>query len=256
MVVRDSRPLEGRAALVTSSSRNLGAEIARSLAAAGAHVAVQYHAARAAAEALVDELTSLSGPGHVAVPGDTGTPQGVEEIVEQATANLGWIDVLVNNSGPFDMTPFAELEVDTWDDIFGRNVTAAFAGARAVAPGMRDRGWGRVINVSAGSAFVRNHGVYGLAKDAVIALTEELALELAPEITVNGVAPGQIEESAADIHEVDPTFVARAVAHTPTGRLVTRRQVGELVVATCGPPFDAMTGVTIPVDGGWRLNRF
>jgi NAD(P)-dependent dehydrogenase (short-subunit alcohol dehydrogenase family) len=110
--------------------------------------------------------------------------------------------------------------------------------------------------MAAGSAFIRNHGVYGLAKGAVILLTEALALELGPAITVNAVAPGQIAESGPDISAIDPTFINRAIAHTPVGRLVTRPEVASLIVWMCSPAADLITGHTIPVDGGWRFNRF
>jgi NAD(P)-dependent dehydrogenase (short-subunit alcohol dehydrogenase family) len=83
-----------------------------------------------------------------------------------------------------------------------------------------------------------------------------LALELGPEVTVNGVAPGQIAESADDIAEFDPDFVDRAVRHTPTRRLVSRREVASIVVDLCEPRYAAVTGAVIPIDGGWRLNRF
>ena len=114
----------------------------------------------------------------------------------------------------------------------------------------------RMINMAAGSAFIRNHGVYGLAKGAVILLTEALALELGPQITVNAVAPGQIAESGPDISAIDPTFVDRAIRHTPAGRLVTRQEVANLIAWLCSPAADLITGHTIPVDGGWRFNRF
>ena len=94
---------------------------------------------------------------------------------------------------------------------------------------MREAGWGRIVLLSAGSAYLRNHAIYGLAKQALGFLAEELALELGPAITVNAVAPGQIAESADDIAEHDPSFVERAIAHTPAGRLVTRAEVAELV---------------------------
>ncbi|HZD04840.1 MAG TPA: SDR family oxidoreductase, partial [Longimicrobiales bacterium] len=98
--------------------------------------------------------------------------------------------------------------------------------------------------------------IYTLAKAALIVLTEALALELGPEVRVNAVAPGQIAESADDISAFDPTFVERAVARTPIGRLVTRAEVAAIVADLCGHRYDGVTGVTIPVDGGWRLNRF
>jgi NAD(P)-dependent dehydrogenase (short-subunit alcohol dehydrogenase family) len=136
------------------------------------------------------------------------------------------------------------------------NLRAAYLCAQQVAPGMNARGWGRIMNISAGSAFLRNHSVYGLAKAAIIFLTEALAIELAPGVTVNAIAPGQIAESAPDISEYDPTFVERAIRITPTGRLVSRADVARMMVALCAPAFDMVTGLTLPLDGGARLPRF
>jgi len=248
--------LEGKRALVTASSRNLGAEIVRALAAEGASVAVNYHGSREAANRLIDALPGRDRGLHAAVGGDATTPEGVDRVVGDAiTALGGGIDVLVNNVGPFSMTPFAEMPLDEWRRIWDANVTSAYVATRAVVPHMRASGWGRIVNLSAGSAWRRNHSIYTLAKQAIITLTEALALELAPEIHVNAVAPGQIVESADDMAEFDPTFVERATAATPLGRLATRAEVAGIVVALCGPTFDMVTGVTIPVDGGWRLNR-
>lgn len=242
---------------MTASSRNLGAAIARALALRGAAVCIQYHASAAAAGELVAELTAETGSAHAAVAGDMSQPASAADAVDRAQDALGGgIDVLVNNSGPFSMTPYAELSDTEWQRIWDGNVTAAFVASRSVAAGMRARGWGRIVNVSAGSAYLRNHSIYSLAKNAVNFLTEQLALELGPEVTVNAVAPGQIQESAADIAEFDPTFVDRAISHTPAARLVTRSEVAGVVAALCSPPFDMVTGVTIPIDGGWRFNRF
>jgi NAD(P)-dependent dehydrogenase (short-subunit alcohol dehydrogenase family) len=243
--------LGGRVALITGSSRNLGAAIGRAMASAGARVAVNFLASRQAAE---DVVASLEGSGHVAVGGDVATAAGVESVAAQAETFLGaGVDILVNNAGPFTMTPYIDLAPDEFDRIWNANVKAAYMMTRRVAPGMAARGWGRVINISAGSAFVRNHSAYSLAKDAMITLTEQLALELGPAITVNGVAPGQIAESAEDIAGYDPGFVDRTLARTPAGRLVTRAEVAGVVVALCSASFDMVTGVTIPVDGGARL---
>jgi NAD(P)-dependent dehydrogenase (short-subunit alcohol dehydrogenase family) len=242
--------LSGRTALVTGSSRNLGAVIAERLAAHGATVAVTYRQSEEAARELV---ARLPGRGHVAVGGDLEDPA---PLVAAAHEALGRVDVLVHNAGPFSMTPFAEMGEGEWDTIWDVNVKAAYLAARALAPAMRAAGWGRIVLLSAGSAYLRNHSIYGLAKQALAFLAEELALELGPEITVNAVAPGQIAESADDIAEFDPSFVERAIAHTPAGRLATRAEVAELVAALCGPSFDMVTGVTLPVDGGWRLQRF
>ena len=244
--------LEGHTALVTASSRNLGAETVRALALAGADVVVTYRQSGNAAEALIRELPAGQ---HVAVFGDTSHHQGVESMVSQAIAAAsGPIDIVVNNSGPFSMEPFVELPPSEWDRIWTANVKAAYLTSKLLAPGMGD--WGRIVNISAGSAFLRSHSIYTLSKAAMITLTELLAIELAPSVTVNCVAPGQIFESAADMEEFDPSFVDRAVEATPLGRLATRREVARIVTELCGPRFDVVTGATIPVDGGWRLRTF
>jgi NAD(P)-dependent dehydrogenase (short-subunit alcohol dehydrogenase family) len=241
----------GRVALVTGSSRNLGAEIARGLASSGARVAVNYLASRHAAGEVV---ASLHGSGHAAVGGDVSTPRGVESVMASAEKCMGaGVDILVNNAGPFTLTPLTELSPAEFDRIWNSNVKAAFMATQRAAPGMGARGWGRVINISAGSAFLRNHSAYSLAKDAMITLTEQLAVELGPAITVNCVAPGQIAESAEDIASYDPGFIDRTLARTPAGRLVTRADVTGVVLALCSPAFDMVTGVTVAVDGGARL---
>jgi NAD(P)-dependent dehydrogenase (short-subunit alcohol dehydrogenase family) len=257
MSTASSRPLDGRRALVTGSSRNLGAEIARSLASRGATVVVTYHRSRSEAEAVVNDLQRATDLPHRAVPADLSDPDAASAMVEAAQDALGGpVEILVNNHGPFSMTPFHVIPADEFAGVMEGNLTLALRTVQHVVPGMRAGGWGRIVNLSAGSAYLRNHSVYGLAKSAIGMLTESLALELGPEITVNAVAPGQIAESAADIGDIDPTFVGRAVAHTPAGRLVSRSEIAEIVASLCAPPFDLLNGAVIPVDGGWRLNRF
>jgi NAD(P)-dependent dehydrogenase (short-subunit alcohol dehydrogenase family) len=249
--------LEGKTALVTGGSRNLGTTIAERLAAAGATVAVHGRTPGGEAETVAGRLRRDTGRDHLAVAGELDTAPALRGVVEAALDGLGGrLDVFVHNAGPFSMTPFGELPEDEWDAVWNVNVKAAYLAAQLAAPAMRDAGWGRIVLISAGSAYLRNHAAYGLAKQALSVLAEELALELGPPITVNALAPGQIEESAADIAEYDPSFVERAIAHTPAGRLVTRAEVAELVALLCGPRFAMVTGATLPVDGGWRFNRF
>lgn len=243
--------LSGRVALVTGSSRNLGAEIALAMAEAGATVAVNHRASPDHAAAVV---ARLPGNGHLAVAGDVATEDGVEAVisrVEQATDRH--VSVLVNNAGPFSLTPFVSMAPSEFDAIFDANVRSVYLAARRVAPAMRANGWGRIVNLSAGSAYCRDHSIYSLAKDAVITLTEALSLELGPEITVNCVAPGQIAESGDEMMAIDPDFVPRILSRTPAGRLVRRREVAQLVTLCCSPAFDLVTGVTIPLDGGARI---
>jgi NAD(P)-dependent dehydrogenase (short-subunit alcohol dehydrogenase family) len=255
--VEADRLLAGRTALVTGSSRNLGAVIAERLAANGATVAVTYRRSEDQARRLVERLRADTGADHVSVAGDLADAAQVRALVGAVMDGLGGrIDVLVHNAGPFSMTPFAEMEDAEWDEVWDVNVKAAQIATSLVAPAMRRRGWGRIVLLSAGSAYLRNHSIYGLAKQAISFMAEELALELGPEVTVNAIAPGQIAESADDIAEHDPSFVERAIGATPAGRLVTRAEVAELVALLCGPQFAMVTGATLPVDGGWRLQRF
>jgi len=251
-VIGDAGFLAGHTALVTASSRNLGASIVSALAAQGADVVVTYQRSRDQAEALIAGLP----PGrHACVPGDLSHTDGIVGMVEAAVeAASGTIDIVVNNSGPFSMVPFVELEPSEWDRIWTANVKAAYLTSKMLIPAMG--GWGRVVNVSAGSAYLRTHSIYTLAKDAMVTFTEALAVEVGPTVTVNCVAPGQIAESADDMAEFDPSFVERAIRATPLGRLVTRSEVAGIVVELCGPRFGAVTGVTIPVDGGGRLPTF
>lgn len=250
--MHDGRYLEGHTALVTASSRNLGASIVTELANAGADVVVTYHESKDAANELVSGLPLGS---HSVVFGEMSHDDGIRELLDAAVdAAEGTIDIVVNNSGPFSMDPFVELDPAEWDRIWAANVKAAYLTTRMLVPEMG--GWGRIVNVSAGSAYLRNHSIYTLAKDAMITLTELLAVELAPDVTVNCVAPGQLSESAMDVAEYDPTFVDRAIAATPLARLATRADVARIVAALCGPQFDSVTGVTIPIDGGWRLRSF
>ena len=252
----DNQFLEGKTAFVTGASMNLGAVTARTLSAHGAAVAINYLGVEPEPVHLLEALRAFGKPAY-AIAGDLAVGSDARRAIDQALEKLGGrIDILVNNAGPFNADPFTALAETEWDRIMNVNLKAAYLMAQAAAPGMKEAGWGRIINMAAGSAFIRNHGVYGLAKSAVILLTEALALELGPAITVNAVAPGQIAESGPDISAIDPTFVDRAIAHTPARRLVTRQEVADLIVWLCSPAADLITGHTIPVDGGWRFNRF
>lgn len=249
--------LSNKTALVTSASRALGAAIAESLAGYGAQVAVNYYSSKAEAESLVESMNEASGETHYAVWGNTETSDGVRELVASASEALGGgIDILVNNSGPYSGTPLLELSESEWDRVIDANLKASFVASKMCVPFMREKGWGRIVNLSAVSANVRNRSVYALAKNAVEMLTEELALECAPEVTVNAVAPGQIAESAEDMEDFYPGWVEEARERTPLGRLGHRAEIANVVALMCGPAFDMLTGATVPLDGGLRFHTF
>jgi NAD(P)-dependent dehydrogenase (short-subunit alcohol dehydrogenase family) len=247
----------GKRALVTGASRNLGVAICERLAVGGMSVAVNYHTAQAPAEDLAARLREATGRPQLAIQGDVTDADSVRRMVEIAEDGLGGhIDVLVNNAGPYGMTPFVQMDEAEWDTVWDANVKAAYLVSRQVIPAMREAGWGRIVNLSAVSAWVRNRSIYGLAKSAIITLTEELAVEAAPEVTVNAVAPGQILESLDDLGEFSAEWAEKVTARTPAGRLVTRGELAEIVYLLTTPAFAMVTGATIPVDGGLRLPRF
>jgi NAD(P)-dependent dehydrogenase (short-subunit alcohol dehydrogenase family) len=252
------RPLENRVALVTGAYRNLGAVTAETLARHGASVIVNDMDSTDLAphgQALLERIRS-HGVQAAAIPADLGRSSEVERLCRQSLATLGRVDIIVNNAGPFNMDPYLSLEEETWDRILNVNLKAIYLTARHLAPQMKANGWGRIVNMCAGSAFIRNHNIYTLAKAGVQVITESLALELGPEITVNAVAPGQIYESLPDIHAFDPTFGERYLARTPAKRLIRRSEVAEMIALFCRPTSATITGVTIRLDGGAEIPTF
>jgi NAD(P)-dependent dehydrogenase (short-subunit alcohol dehydrogenase family) len=245
------RNFVGKVVLVTGSSSGAGAEIARTFARMGAAVAVHCRGAIAAAETVVAGITAAGGEA-AAFRGDLASADYCLALVSDVERRLGPVDILVNNAGPYTDAPFRSLPPTDWDAIMAVNVKAPYLLAQRVVGGMESRGWGRIVNVSATSAFVRTHSVYGLAKAALIHLTEALAVEFAPTVTVNAIAPGQI---ASDRTDTMPVYKASVMADTPMGRLVTEQEVARMAALLCSPQFDLVTGHTIVIDGGRSIPR-
>ena len=244
--------LAGRVALVTGSSHGTGVDIARALAAEGARVAVHYRSDRAAAETLA---AAIRAGGGVAEPfaADVARAEEVRRLMAEVELRLGALGIVVNNAGPFNDTAFSELAEADWDYVMNANLKAVYLTSQLAAPGMRRAGWGRIVNIGATSGLVRSHGVYGLAKAALLPLTQALALELAPAVTVNAVVPSQIASARTDRMAA---YKAAAIAGTPLGRLVTQAEIGQMVVRLCSPEFDFVTGQAIVMDGGRVIPRF
>jgi NAD(P)-dependent dehydrogenase (short-subunit alcohol dehydrogenase family) len=243
--------LDGKVALVTASSRYTGAFMAAALARAGARTAIHYHDSKDKAEVLVAQLRA-EGSKAVAHGADGENPAELRRMAAELRQQWGGVDVLVNNLGPYCDTPFLKLPEAQWDWIMNTNLKAPYVLAQEFAPGMIERGWGRIVNISAASAFIRSHSVYGLAKAALLHLTEALAVELAPHVTVNAIAPGQIEDSEL-VDELDPNYKRILREESPLKRLVTRQQIADLVLAMCGETFATTTGHTFRLDAGWTI---
>ena len=244
--------LAGRVALVTGASHGTGVDVARLLAGAGARVAVHYRSDRAAGEAVAGTIRAEGGAAE-AFGADVARSGDVRRLVAEVQARLGPPDIVVNNAGPFNDTPFSALAEADWDYVLGANLKAVYLITQLVGAGMRRAGWGRIVNIGATSGLVRTHGVYGLAKGALLHLTQSLALELAPAVTVNVLVPSQIASARTDRMS---TYKAAAIAGTPLGRLVTQAEIAGMVVRLCSPEFDFVTGQAIVMDGGRTIPRF
>jgi NAD(P)-dependent dehydrogenase (short-subunit alcohol dehydrogenase family) len=242
--------LAGKVCLVTGGSRTLGAAIVRRMAHHGARVAVNYHRSGDAARALCDELAA-SGASAVALQADVTQPAEVERLVAETAARLGPLDVLVNNVGPYVDTPFLELALADFDAVLAGNLRSTFLLAQLAGREMKRRGAGQIVNIAATDFTHRSHSVYGLAKGGVVYLTEALALELAPEVRVNALAPDLIAEN----EEMADSLAARAVGGTPMGRLVSRAEIAEMACLLCTPAFAMVTGHTLVMDGGRTIPR-
>jgi NAD(P)-dependent dehydrogenase (short-subunit alcohol dehydrogenase family) len=243
--------LNGKVVLVTASSRYTGAFIAAALARAGAKTAIHYHSSKEKAEALAAQLRG-EGCDVATFGADGQNSADLRRMADEIRGRWGGVDVLVNNLGPYCDTPFLQLPEAQWDWILNTNLKAVYALTQEFAPGMIERRWGRIVNISAASAFIRSHSIYGLAKAALIHLTEALAVELAPHVTVNAIAPGQIEDSEL-VDELDPNYKRILRDESPLKRLVTRQQIAALILALCGETFATTTGHTFRPDAGWTI---
>ena len=243
--------LAGRVALITGG-RRIGAVVASELARAGADIALAYRRSRAEAEETADSLRAL-GRRVFLVQADLSQPESCDRIIDETVNALGRLDVLVNMASLYVRKPLDELTVEDWDNQLAVDARAAWLCARAAVPHMRRSRGGRIINFGdwvARSGRPRYTGYlpYYVAKAAVIALTEALALELAADqILVNAIAPGPIV-APEDTSDEEFAGVERA---TPLGRWGGEVEVAKAVLALIDSDF--ITGETIRVDGGRHL---
>jgi 3-oxoacyl-[acyl-carrier protein] reductase len=237
--------LADRVALVTGGSRGIGRGIARTLASAGIAVAVNYRDRRDEAAATVAEIEQAKGTA-IAVRADVSVRADVAAMTEQVAAELGPIDVLVNNAGIATLRGVDDITEEDFDQTLAVNLKSAFLCTQAVLPGMRRRGWGRIVNIS--SVAARGPGGIGVhynaSKAGLEGLTRGYAARLAAEgITVNAVAPGLIDTEMAV-----PLKESGVADRLPVGRIGTPDEIGQAVLMAIGNAF--LTGQTIAVNGG------
>jgi pteridine reductase len=238
------------AALITGAAKRVGAQIARTLHAAGYDLALHYRHSAKAMHALCDELEAQRKGSTLAIAADLADDLALPDVVGAAADRYGRLDVLVNNASAFYPTPVGETTAAQWDELFAGNARAPFFLSQLAAPHLRQT-HGSIVNLADIYAErpLRGHSVYCMAKAALLMLTQSLALELAPAVRVNAVAPGAVLWP----DDKPPAEQKQLLARTPLARAGTPQDVADAVLWLAR---DARytTGQIIRVDGGRALN--
>ena len=246
--------LEGKVAIITGGSRGIGACIARRLAADGAHVAVVAHTARAKAEAVVQEIVDAGGR---AAPfqADVSRVADCERLAEEVADAFGTIDILINNAGVYYPLPMEETTEELWDAQIDINLKGSFFMVKAVAPVMKAKGAGKIVNVASTLGLVGGQGgsAYCASKGGQMILTKALCMELAPHgINVNAVAPGATETDMNAAIRAKPGVVESKNALSPVGRYwMNADDVSGAVAYLVSSEADAVHGAHLSIDHGW-----
>jgi 3-hydroxybutyrate dehydrogenase len=256
--------LQGRTALVTGSTGGLGYAIAEGLARAGCNVVLHGIEPEESVRDGQVQLESRFGVGVVYVRADLSDPQATQSLIELAQSRFKSVDILVNNAVVRHFADVADFPVDAWDRALAVNLSAAFHTIRLTLPGMRQRRWGRVFNMTSvyGVRAVPNRIDYVTTKTALIGMTRAVALETINQgITCNAICPGAVltptsygrisdlmEEGGIDRTEATQRFLA---GKQPIQRFVDPAHIADLLVFLCGDAGRDITGAVLPVEGGW-----
>jgi 3-hydroxybutyrate dehydrogenase len=252
--------LQGKRAIITGSNSGIGLGVAEALAAAGADVVLNSFTDRAEDHALAAELGRRHGVTATYLAADMSKGDECRALIDQS----GGCDILVNNAGIQHVSAIETFPVDKWDMILAINLSSAFHTTAAALPGMRAKGWGRIVNVASAHGLTASpfKSAYIAAKHGVVGLSKTVALETAGQgITCNAICPGYVltplvEAQIPDqmkTHSMDRETVIREVMleRQPSKQFATTDQIGGTTVFLCSAAADQITGTTISVDGGW-----
>lgn len=257
-------PLSGKTALVTGSTSGIGLGLATGLAQAGANVVLNGFGDAAEIETIRAELDAAS-EGEVIFDGaDMTKPDEIEAMVQNAVTRFGAVDVLVNNAGIQTVSPVEDFPKDRWDQIIAINMNSSFHTIRAAVPAMKEKGWGRIINLASAHGLVASpfKSAYVTAKHGVVGMTKTVALEVAEEgITCNAICPGYVLTPLVE-RQIPDTAKARGITEEEvkrdvllaaqwTKKFVTVEQLAGVALFLCSDAAENITGIALPVDGGW-----
>jgi len=256
--------LSNKTALITGSTSGIGLGMAKILAEQGANIVLNGFGDKDAAIAEVKAVADAHG-GRVAYNGaDMSKPEQIEAMVRECEREFGSLDVLVNNAGIQHVALVEDFPVERWDAIIAINLSSAFHSMRAALPGMKQRGYGRIINIASAHGLVASaqKSAYVAAKHGLVGLTKSAALECATTlVTVNAICPGwvltplvqkQVDAKAAaggiSVAEAERQLLAEK---QPSLKFTTPEELGALAVFLCSPAAQNVRGVAWAVDGGW-----
>ncbi len=255
--------LSGRVALITGSTSGIGLGIAEALAVEGADIVMNGFGSKAAIEAARQTIVD-AGVRVEMSDADVRVPEAIRQMVAKADGVLGPVDILVNNAGVQFTADIVDFPDERWNEIIAINLSAAFYGIKAVTPGMKARGWGRIINIASAHSMVGSarKSAYVAAKHGLLGLTKVAGIELANSgITVNAICPGwvrtplveaQLEDRALrGGRSVDEESKLLLAEKQPMLAFTTPQQIGALAVFLCSHAARTITGAAMPIDGGW-----
>ena len=245
--------LKGKVAVVTGASKGIGAAIAKSLAAEGASVVVNYASSKSGADKVVAAITAAGGKA-VAVAGDVSKPEDAQGIIAAAIKNYGRLDILVNNSGVYEFSPIDTITVESFHKLFNINVLGLLLTTQAAVKHLKEGA--SIINIGSGVSRITppNSSVYTGTKGAVDAITGVLAKELGPrKIRVNSINPGMVDtEGVRTAGFIGSDFEAGAVAQTPLGRIGQVDDIASVATFLASNDSKWITGELVRAGGGLR----
>lgn len=256
--------LAGRTALITGSTSGIGLGYARALAGEGAAVMINGFGDAAAIDLMVEELAALNGGRAAYSPADMTDPAAIRAMVAECSQQLGAPDILINNAGIQHVAPIDEFPDDKWDAVIAIILSSAFHATKAALPGMKAKGWGRVINTGSMHSLVASpyKSAYNAAKHGIAGMTKTVALEVATQgITVNCICPGYVWTPLVE-NQIPDTMKARGMTYDevvndvlldkqPQKQFVQVDQLASLMLYLCSDGASAITGATLSMDGGW-----
>ena len=262
-----SRSLAGKISLVTGSTSGIGLGIARALAEAGSDVVLNGLGVASEIARTKDRISADCDVKVSYSPADMTKPAAIRDMIETTLAEHGRLDVLVNNAGIQYVAPLDQFPVEKWDAILSINLSSAFHTMRSVLPAMRKNKFGRIINIASAHGLVASpfKAAYVAAKHGIVGLTKVAALETAEQgITCNAICPGYVYtplveaqiDGQAKAHGISREQVIHGVllAQQPNKRFATVEELGALTVFLAGDAAASITGIALPVDGGWTAH--